>query len=392
MKILSLVLTALLLTHSGTAQVYNLNQGGATHNYYYEEIPYEVIKGKIIIPVEINGKSRKFLLDTGAPTQLSKALTIELNPQVLASDIKLIDGYHNEVKSNILMINSLKLGSIEFDSIPALSFMPDFLKCWGVEGIIGSNLIRNAIVQFNAVEKKIILTDDDKKLSPMRDSGTPILANVNPESSPYIVVQLGDHANEEILFDTGEESFYVMTSGAMDRLRHLHVFEILSAGYGSNAFGEAGAEKRADKYRIRVNALRVNGAVFTNVMTESIRNSANNGNRMGSKLLEYGKVTLDYRHAKFHFEPFKDTIDLNEKKWPLSPTIANGQLLVGIVWGAFSKQASPGEQILAIDGTSYETIDPCVIMTSTRLITNDKAVITLKDKKGNVRRLEIMKE
>ena len=41
---------------------------------YYEVIDFEIVMKKIVIPVTINNKEYKFLLDTGAPNIISKTV------------------------------------------------------------------------------------------------------------------------------------------------------------------------------------------------------------------------------------------------------------------------------------------------------------------------------
>lgn len=63
--------------------VINANQGYVVQEKYFTTIPYEEVKGKIIVDVVINSKKRKFILDTGAVTVISEKLHNELNSKSL---------------------------------------------------------------------------------------------------------------------------------------------------------------------------------------------------------------------------------------------------------------------------------------------------------------------
>lgn len=56
----------LLLTIPAFSQI-DLNQGAVGQKHYLDTISYQTKKGKIFVPVEIEGNSYKFLLDTGSP-------------------------------------------------------------------------------------------------------------------------------------------------------------------------------------------------------------------------------------------------------------------------------------------------------------------------------------
>ena len=82
-----------------------------------------------------------------------------------------------------------------------------------------------------------------------------------------------------------------------------------------------------------------------------------------------------------------------EKSWPLAPSIADGKIIIGLVWDKFKDTVKPGTLILAIDGVSTEGIDMCYLVTQKSLLSDkEKAVLTLKDDKGVISKLEIVKE
>lgn len=70
----NLFLIVIILTTKVFSQNINMNIGATKSKNYYQEITFEFIKNKIIIPVEIDGKTYKFLLDTGAPNMISKEI------------------------------------------------------------------------------------------------------------------------------------------------------------------------------------------------------------------------------------------------------------------------------------------------------------------------------
>jgi len=156
-KILLFWFTANLLC----AQDSPFNQGAIRQVNYFESIPFEFIEQKIIIPVSIAGVTYRFMVDTGAPNFISQKIFNKIKPEVV-DEILMSDANNIEIKTPLAEIEELKIGSLIFNNSPVLIDENDeniFFKCWKLDGIIGSNLLRNSIVQINLEEKLLYLTD-----------------------------------------------------------------------------------------------------------------------------------------------------------------------------------------------------------------------------------------
>ncbi|RYF26920.1 MAG: hypothetical protein EOO42_00005, partial [Flavobacteriales bacterium] len=147
----------LLITEYSFSQSLSYNKGGTKATNYFEEIPYQDINGKMIVNVKINGIDYNFLFDTGAPMCLSSKILTEVNANKVQNDqVKDVNG--NKTSSPTVVINDIALGNLNFSGIPAVVGVPDFFKCWNIDGILGSNLLRNSIIQINSQKKTIAIT------------------------------------------------------------------------------------------------------------------------------------------------------------------------------------------------------------------------------------------
>jgi hypothetical protein len=82
--------------------------------------------------------------------------------------------------------------------------------------------------------------------------------------------------------------------------------------------------------------------------------------RIGSELLDFGKVTIDYKNSKLYFEPNGNERDLDEKSLGFSPTILDEEIVVGIVWSSnLPEKLNFGDPILKINALDISEMDPC---------------------------------
>jgi hypothetical protein len=118
----------------------------------------------------------------------------------------------------------------------------------------------------------------------------------------------------------------------------------------------------------------------------STESSTDPYSKIGHELLKYGKVTVDYTHKKFYFEPYKTSIDLTEKAFPISLKFEGNKLLIGTIWGEkYAQLIQIGDQILSIDGVNCETFNPCDwLIKGSLLDEKDKAQLVVKTKTGKI--------
>lgn len=368
------------------AQRVTFNKGGINGKHYYEEIPYEFINGRIYLTPHFNGKKYKFLLDTGAPTQIGAELFKEIKAEVI-NKTDITDAAGNKTSLPIVSIKEFKLQGLVFNGIPALVSESELYKCLEIDGVLGSNVLRNSIVQINPAKHIVIITDDETKLT--LDHGRQSeLSWGEPQSYPFITVKLSDHQILKVGFDSGTYNFLRLSDKDLVKLGDSKVFEKLLSGYGASSRSLLGLQKPDSLFRLKLFSLNVNGSVFTNVVTET---SKSNNSRLGTKLLDYGPITLDFLHHQFYFSTEKHSYDLQEKLWAFKPVIDQNKLVVGVVWESLKGKVNVGEEILEIDGKSCANMNLCnwVNGGSEGVMTGNTTTVKIKDKDGNVKEIQL---
>ncbi len=390
------LLIFLLCTPSFYSQnTVNSNQGYIEQKNYMTTIPYEEVKGKIIVDVLINNKSRKFILDTGAVTTISEEIYKELTPKLL-DKVDVADQSGLKDSLSLISLPTVKLKDLTFKDIPAIvvSKNPIF-DCFGVDGFIGSNLLRNTVVQFNSKDKTITLSDDPKSLNLKKKYSNEMELSYI-QSNPFIWIKLKNgkaSANEKILFDTGDDGLYMLSIDAYKQISgQLDIFQKLAESKGSYSLGLHGTATTSQNFIVSIPTLEVNDLKFNNVTAKT---TYANTSRFGSEILNYGKVTLDYKNKRFYIEPFEDVyaVELEKRIWAIDPIMENEKALVGIIWDkTLESKINVGDQILKFDDIDYQNLDFCTIFKSSKKVNKTSAIVVLKDSKnGAVKSVEVKK-
>ncbi len=148
-----------------------LKEGKTEQENFTNTVPFELKKGWIILPVEIENKTYRFIVDSGTPTLVSKELAQSLNMKVIDS-VDAADVYDKAQKNKYTRIENIKIGKIDFVGTAALINDFNSTPIWAsldVDGFIGSNLMQHAIWDIDFMQKQITITDNESNLNLPKD-------------------------------------------------------------------------------------------------------------------------------------------------------------------------------------------------------------------------------
>ena len=340
------------------AQRVNLSKLGDVPRNYYEEIPFEFVSEKILIPVEIEGETYRFILDTGAPNVVSKRLFEKLGGKAVSS-LRVSDANNQSSQMNVANLSEIKLGNALFKNIPALVNLDDsnvVFRCFQIDGLLGSNVLSTSVVQFDLPNKKVILTDQRKKLQ-LDNANREKLELVGKQKSPYVWIEvIGEKTGRErLLVDTGAADLYDLSKAHYATFSKLPIFQERGTSVGGSSIGLFGAGAKEEHARLLLPALKLAGHPFRNVVLETTNDD---NSRIGATILKHGLLTLDYKKKRFYFEPFKEETLMDDRARGVSLTSDGKHLLIGLVWEEELKdKLSYGDVILQIEGEDYEVCD-----------------------------------
>ncbi|NLN24151.1 MAG: clan AA aspartic protease [Bacteroidetes bacterium] len=373
---------------------FNLNQGYVETNNYFQTVSYENRNGKIIIEVQIEDKPYRFLVDTGAVTVLSETLQKTVTTHHLGS-IKTTDQSGLTDSLNVVFIPEIKIENIKFKDIRSLVAKDNsalFFDCLEIDGILGSNMLKNTIIQFRSGEKKIVFTDKSKKLGLKRRHGFKMKVSQG-QRSPYLPVRLLNNTqegNEYVMFDSGDNKFYAPAQHIVEQFQsQATIYEILAESSGSFSIGFFGTAENNEHSLVKVAELTLGNITFEDVISPTIYDD---NSRLGAALLNYGILTLDFEKERFWFESFdtKTTIEYKESVWPIHPVLNNqNELVVGIIWDrSLDDDLTIGDKILKFGNIDYEAMSHCEIMNSTLKVETDEALLIYQDQNsGEIKEL-----
>lgn len=373
---------------------FSLNVGEIKEKTYLTTFDFVNLKGKIIIDVKINNKIQKFILDTGAPTSVSENVLAESGYKQITS-LPVHDANGKDGAIDVVLLPQFSINNITFVNTYALKLTDmSLFECFGVEGIIGSNSLRNSVVEFDFKNNKITLTNQIKNLEYAKVKASK-LHFYDRQSSPILdlKMKLGHLTfSEQVMFDSGDDSFYSLSNRNLTKLLEMiekkqfptelqntetsDLLGIIGSSNGSFSLSLNGNANQDDYFKFKIQEFVFGTTRFDNVIATT---TFGNNSRVGVEILNHGKLTLDYKRKKYYFQPYENstTIDVKHQFESFFPTYENDKFIVGIIWDEKIKdKVKVGDEILKMNEFDFSTLSKCEIFISD--FSNLKKASTLK--------------
>ena len=322
---------------------------------YKATIPYQMVGQKMIIEMKVNGKACPFIFDTGGRTALTtkacEALQLAATDSMKVTDVNNTESYYKTTRIDNLTTPD---NVINFKNAPSLIINEvKGWECFGVDGIIGSDLFEKTIVTIDPQNKTILVTSAEK---PSTVSLRKMLGFTKAGVMPIINMQIAPVSNFSVLFDTGSPSLLSLTEADYENLKADASMEVVSEGYGEGSIGVAGQADKASSHRVNIPLLSLGATKFRNLTTTTEQHPYT---LLGVKLLDYGKVTIDYPRGRFYFEAFEPENKVDNQCNNFDLTVKDGDLIVSTVWSSMKGKVEIGDKVVKINGEPVKKYDFC---------------------------------
>lgn len=303
---------------------------------FADSIDIEWTNGQVYVPVTIEGRTQRFLLDTGASqTVVFQGSALAEGPHV--GGIISHDATGRTDTVSMIQLPPVQIGGLLLTGMRA-TVQPRFLPAT-VDGILGFDLVNGGLsMKIDVQAHRLILTDRKRHFetpAPLlkRQSESRLTYHLNFHV-PYIDIVPFGRRPERVLFDTGSRQFFSMNKSHFDDAfwqlsRKPSTQEIAHSivegrAVGRHAIGHYGVEPIGEVVFLHLDNLQLGTSVFTDVHTLTTQG----GSHIGASLLQYGSVTFIPRKRQFIFQPFLSPLT----SYPLAPiSVGNRQLEIAFV-------------------------------------------------------------
>lgn len=356
-----------------------------------DTVAYELIHGKIVIPVTVNDVKVKYILDTGGQTATMREDAVRMQAKASGtgsnvSDLnQMVTHYPVGVLENVALSPSYKLSKLNTLVLPPSGFF----KALGVAGILGGDAFAQSVITLDARRQMLVIDYPYRPSGLKLTDGLPL--NQGNANHTFVQVNMGG-ITKEVLFDTGAEGFLLLSTADYAELKAAGKCETRYKAYGISGIGLAGLSEPSELAKVNLPELTFAGKTFTNIgcITTGMGKSM-----IGVEMLNYGKVVIDYMRDRFYFSPYeKGTADLEgaAPAWNVGILPVKDHFEVTTVWENIKNEVGYGDRVVNIDGTDLAEI-PLSQLEVDRLmntIPGDIAyIVLLKD--GKEKRIEIKK-
>lgn len=390
MKKATLLLSALLLFSCSRNL---LPSGTIKQENFTETIPFNFDNGLPIIDVSIQGKTYKFLLDTGAPTVISPELAAAIKSKATKKSI-VSDSQGNNSKQEFIVIDEIKIGKIHFNDIGAvvIDLKRTFeIKCLGIDGIIGSNQMSNAIWEIDYKDKKITLSDHFQNYKAPEGAAKVDFLEMGFQKTPMIKIQVDSLTSKLLTFDTGANGNVSLPySHFQNTLKNYKQIR----SYGNPSSGVYGTGKQDSVTTVKVPFMKLGTLKLENQILVFEDGSSS---VLGNAFLKNYKTTINWKNKTIHLLQQDSVPEAKLETLGFGIRYINNKPVVAILTkdsNAEKQGLQLGDEIIKIDDVDFSelTEEQACINTFKSILSNKKEISLTYVRDGEKKDIKIISQ
>ena len=352
---------------------------------FVDSIAIEWERGQVLLPVEIGGRSYRFLFDTGAAQAVVYADT-PIDGCRPAGLIRSQDATGAIDTVQLVTLPPVSLGHLTLTGCQA-TILRRPVAGRNIDGIIGFDLINRGLSAKIDVNHRLLILTDCKDF--FRNEQTFPARYKLKYHVPYIKVCPAGRFKEFTLFDTGSRSLYGMSRQSFDACRAKIGAEadslIEGRSLGRHAIGHFGSERLSEVFFLHLRRLSAFDHAFCDVHTVTTQGESH----LGAGLLNYGAVIFLPHKKRICFQPYNQQVQttVSNRQQDIAFVPEGTMPSVGLIW----EQGEP-YRLGFRQGDIITKIDDTPILSFTQFVTypfiiGREYLFTVKDPRGFSRQI-----
>lgn len=348
------ILATLVFLYSGCTVKWTeaIQYGSIEPADFTETLDFEIKNGLVFVPIKIQGKTYRFLLDTGAPFSISEALQSRYGFEVVSQG-HIVDSDHNRKAVNYVQVDTLLIGSIPF--INQTAFVGNFTKnpvfqCLGIDGIIGSNLMRHCNWAIDQKSRQLTLSSGIGEQWIKGSTSVPFKTDF--QYNILVDIGVGEAKVKSMTLDFGSNGALSMPSDVFSFLKEQEIIDSTYYETGTQQAGIIGTPVNISTEHTISDSVNFNGLALGGV---AIRTSPSS--LIGTRVLSRFIVTIDWGKQQLYLNPYntphQDRIDYGFK---IGYTEELGIHIRSVIKGsnAYKQGIRPGMKVLKINSLDFQ--------------------------------------
>ncbi|MEM6327578.1 MAG: aspartyl protease family protein [Bacteroidota bacterium] len=332
---------------------------------FVSEVPAEVRRGKVYLEAEADGLRSSFILDTGSPTILTRAMADALGLEIRGQSTG-VDANGTPVTMDLAVLDRMQIGDVVFRDVPVFILDEEesgAARCLFDGGVIGSELMPLANWQIDLERERVILASRTDDLEHVAGAARADLVVSGYPFMPVVSHRINGSFADNALFDTGNTELLHLNIRAFEQLRRQGLIDSVSATASGVFGGSAGGQAETQEFfRVPLDRLSIGGL---DLLDLEVWTRARVPSLIGAKLLQSHVVTLDYSGGNVYFSPFTEVAP-DKPTFGFRPIIDGRAVRVGFLRAGSSAEEAGlrlHDLIVQIDGTDVSDVSPDEVCT-----------------------------
>ena len=350
MKLISaMLLLAGAVDACGQMSTYSLNFKVSSESFP-DTVAIDYATGRVVVPVQTDGQTLRFLLDTGASQTTVYSDTPISNTQSAGFTVSR-DAMNVADTVSKVVLPPLTIGKTTFTGCQAV-VQKRVARQNNIDGILGFDLFNWGLqAKIDTRQRQMVITTDRNFFD--GEPGCEWRYKLNYHV-PYITVSPFARYKEQALFDTGSRMLYIMNKESFDKgerkARGSLAQQVESRTTGRWAMGHGGVEKRGEVVFMSLDSVAIGRQAIRQVRTLTTMGAS----KIGAELLRHGTLVIAPHRKAMRFCPYDGAGDVVVANTQIDKAIIqeNDMAVVGLVReGSTPYQAGlrEGDVIIKVD-------------------------------------------